>query len=428
MADVQHSGLTDPQLHEPKGVAAAASGTVYVATGAGSGSWTTPSSSISNEVIVQSASDFPTAVSDVITLASDTVYLLDGAIDVGNDRFVLAANTAIIGLTGSISSITTTTTGSVFTATGSFHFDRFKLTAASGTVFSCTGGGTEQAFIREFSVNSASSIGTFTNWSFLNWVRGFITTATTGLVVTGTCGTLVLQEYVMVAGYTTGLDISGGTFTTLAFLRCGFVNASATTHMKVAASSGNLSAGNEGRIQLCKFDTGATNIVQNLDKGDIRWQVLENIGLQDSVKNAQGYMHTSTTTTIGIGDGDAGNPKMVNGSTNWVDAASNQFTVSTGGRFTYIGTNAIDVLVSCNISGATASGTANIAHYIAKNGTAITASKTSREYTSTAIGSPAPCAALATLETNDYVELYVENETGTNDWDGEVLNFIVGKV
>ena len=37
MADVIHSNLTDPDLHEPKGVAAAAKGDVYVADGAGSG-------------------------------------------------------------------------------------------------------------------------------------------------------------------------------------------------------------------------------------------------------------------------------------------------------------------------------------------------------------------------------------------------------
>ena len=40
MANVNHSSLTDPYLHEPKGVAAAASGDVYVANGSGSGAWT----------------------------------------------------------------------------------------------------------------------------------------------------------------------------------------------------------------------------------------------------------------------------------------------------------------------------------------------------------------------------------------------------
>lgn len=39
MANVNHSTLTDPYLHEPKGVASASTGKVYVANGSGSGDW-----------------------------------------------------------------------------------------------------------------------------------------------------------------------------------------------------------------------------------------------------------------------------------------------------------------------------------------------------------------------------------------------------
>lgn len=40
MANVNHSSLTDPYIHEPKGAATAAAGRVYVANGSGSGAWT----------------------------------------------------------------------------------------------------------------------------------------------------------------------------------------------------------------------------------------------------------------------------------------------------------------------------------------------------------------------------------------------------
>ena len=40
---IQHAVISDPDIHEPKGVAAATAGQVYVADGAGSGAWT-PSS------------------------------------------------------------------------------------------------------------------------------------------------------------------------------------------------------------------------------------------------------------------------------------------------------------------------------------------------------------------------------------------------
>jgi len=36
---IQHSAIPDAQLHEPKGAASAVSGKVYVANGAGSGTW-----------------------------------------------------------------------------------------------------------------------------------------------------------------------------------------------------------------------------------------------------------------------------------------------------------------------------------------------------------------------------------------------------
>ena len=40
MANVQHSTLTDPNLHEPKGIAAASADQVYRSNGSGSGTWT----------------------------------------------------------------------------------------------------------------------------------------------------------------------------------------------------------------------------------------------------------------------------------------------------------------------------------------------------------------------------------------------------
>jgi len=39
MANVNHNTLTDPYIHEPKGASTAASGAIYIADGAGSGTW-----------------------------------------------------------------------------------------------------------------------------------------------------------------------------------------------------------------------------------------------------------------------------------------------------------------------------------------------------------------------------------------------------
>lgn len=42
MANVQHSSLTDPYLHEPKGISSAAADEAYISDGAGTGAWKTP--------------------------------------------------------------------------------------------------------------------------------------------------------------------------------------------------------------------------------------------------------------------------------------------------------------------------------------------------------------------------------------------------
>lgn len=50
MANVTHRSLTTDDLHEPKGVAAATSGQVYIANGAGSGTWTSLNNS--NKIVL----------------------------------------------------------------------------------------------------------------------------------------------------------------------------------------------------------------------------------------------------------------------------------------------------------------------------------------------------------------------------------------
>ena len=52
MANIQHAVLTDPQLHEPKGVSTAADGKVYRANGAGTGVWTFPSGHAFGELYI----------------------------------------------------------------------------------------------------------------------------------------------------------------------------------------------------------------------------------------------------------------------------------------------------------------------------------------------------------------------------------------
>lgn len=83
MADIQHKDITDPFLHEPKGVVGATLGAVYIANGSGSGSWsvlTTGSLDTADlESFIQGALDDDTIV--VKQLVEVTVVLPDISTD-----------------------------------------------------------------------------------------------------------------------------------------------------------------------------------------------------------------------------------------------------------------------------------------------------------------------------------------------------------
>ena len=425
---IEHVDIPDGERHEPKGISSAAVNTIYTADGVGSGEWELPSGLITTQVIVREAADFPTPVANVITLAANTNYVIDGAVSIGDDTFIMSSNSTITGHGAAFSSITTTTTGNVFTSATSFTLDNFALNASSATVFACTGGAYESAYLTKLTINTCSVIGAFTSWYSLFWDQGAVVLSASPLTMGGACNTFILDLVSFISGYTTAIDLDSATFSTCSFNRCGFSNASATNHIIIAANSANINAGQVGRFTGNTFNSSATNIVTNSSVGDLRWKYLNNFNLATTAKAAQAYMHTSNVTALDVGDGDAGNPKLINGSTNWVSYLADQFTITTGGRFTYTGVNSTEFTAMAHIIGTCVSSSQTIAFYIAKNGTIITASKTQREFSSTAIGSPSPTEVIVSLDTGDYVEVYIENLTGVIDFTSTILNVLIGEV
>lgn len=67
MANVQHSAITDPNIHEPKGVASAAAGKVYVSNGSGSGTWELPAGSAYGDMYIDSGATAQTLAASSAT-------------------------------------------------------------------------------------------------------------------------------------------------------------------------------------------------------------------------------------------------------------------------------------------------------------------------------------------------------------------------
>lgn len=73
MPDIEHSAISDPYIHEPKGVAAASAGEVYIADGAGSGEWRILDFTDIDVTVPSSASDTGTAGN--IAYDADYIYI-----------------------------------------------------------------------------------------------------------------------------------------------------------------------------------------------------------------------------------------------------------------------------------------------------------------------------------------------------------------
>lgn len=107
MANVQHSALTGSELHEPKGAATANNGEVYIANGAGSGTWT---ELFQYGNIYTQESDAST-LSTIGTTVKDLTFSTDGeanicVADSANNRITLTnAGKYHISFTGSVSTV-----------------------------------------------------------------------------------------------------------------------------------------------------------------------------------------------------------------------------------------------------------------------------------------------------------------------------------
>lgn len=126
MPNVQHSSLTDPNLHEPKGIAAASANQLYLSNGSGSGTWT-------------NANRFPgtgwgkytnTTYVGTTTLAVSTTEVL---LPFTTDDTVTQLPITLTGTTSSLMDLSTETLQ--FVATGDLHAvtTTFKIYSVSGS-------------------------------------------------------------------------------------------------------------------------------------------------------------------------------------------------------------------------------------------------------------------------------------------------------
>jgi hypothetical protein len=122
------------------------------------------------------------------------------------------------------------------------------------------------------------------------------------------------------------------------------------------------------------------------------------------------YMQGNATATV---IASTSTPVKVGGT--WTTDIASSFTATTGGRLTYTGTETQVVRIDCALTLSPVSGAnQHISAYIAKNGSVVTASRQQAHISNGADMNMSVCWQ-SSLATNDYIEVFVQNGTATNN-------------
>lgn len=408
-----HKDVEEANLHESKGVSSATVDKVFVTDGLGSGAFRLYKPT--NVVYVNSAGDFPSPSGGIITLASNTHYVIGAPFTIA-DRFALTANVSISSTETNGPLLDYTGTGAMFTGSGvNFTIQHAHLTCATGTLLNMTGGFTR---IDDTTVDATAKDGSMTDivglvvqrCSFLNSTQGF------EFLGTGVVGILSLSKmrYITVSATSEFVDLGTSVFSTLEIENIVLTAPAGAVALKGLAASANMLAGKIGLIASCEFDPLMT-VLSGLAANDIRYEFVTNSGIDDSTKAADTFITATQLVTIA----SIGVFVVINGGS-WSSDIANRFTTTTAGRLTYVSEVDATFLISGTATlDKTTGGSDVLEMRIALNGTTLAKSGT---FTQSADPTTVMSQALITLTKDDFLELFVANNTSTGNIDVNVAN------
>lgn len=363
-------------------------------------------------IVVDELSDLPSPVGGVITLQATTEYRFVNDVNIGVNRFVMSQDTVISASSDQIITLTYTGTGTMFTSSNvAFRVQDIAITCATGQLIdvSCSANLARVQFV-DCTISECDIIGTCEGVQLLNFEKvSFDDIKTNGLLFSG---------YNTVINFITSTaNINGGTLVDLSTSTTFAVSvgtslistAAGTTIFSGLTDSQNIVAGGLGVVFNVRA-SGAGTALSGITPNDNLWQFALNSTVPDTRENGMVSMgNNATPTTITV----ATTPVLIAGT--FVVELENKFEATTGGRVTYKGPKDIVLPISATLTGAPVSGTnLSITYHLYKNGAAVPRATQSNIISS---GSPKNTSLIweLTLSTDDYLELYVSNDTNTND-------------
>jgi hypothetical protein len=375
-------------------------------------------------LIVKELEDLPAPEAGVITTQDGKITQFNGDVHIGSNRIVAGANSIICGENRLVDKITSTTTDHLITATtGNLIIRDIRLECSSGDVISFDGAAQEHSLqLTDTTIVDCDSLGTITDADIVQMSSvAVLNTITDGLTFAGTHIELDISSSVFRDFTGTMLDLGTAVFNVVIIEGNQFDVSTGQTGVDGAASSANISIGNEGILTNNAF-TNTGTYVSTIDECDIRWRFRGNSGVSDTAVGASLYVAVGdeATTVIAV----INTPVVLAGT--FTQAFACKFTVSASGLVTYIGDADIIVTFSakylCNPSN---SNNIRFSGYVQKNGAGTI--PISRDFMIADSVSPVKMVQFGetALSTNETVQLVIENNTGTQNAVTNAITFIV---
>ena len=374
---------------------------------------------------INSKSDFPTPVSGVITLANNATYFITKTIDLTGDRLVAGQNTTIIG--GSSENCILISTGlSASTAllSSAWSIPMRNITITHGTALNLDATGNSNQAIDWFGVNftNCATVGLVKNYSnFIMTDCALLSSA--NMTFDGTIGTIGFDQclFTGIAGQTT-LNFPS-TLTVSRRIRViysSFVAFGGATAIFVDPAV-TFTSGAESYILITvNFSGGATYT------GGLTFD--SNFAL---FQNCKGITNTASIGLMFFSNNATQNPITTQGIFEKIEgtttaSATNQKFSHTNNRLTYSGGITKEFVITASVSAnSVITNNVNITVRIAKNGTTIADSESQATTSASGRNENFFCQTIVSLATNDFIEVFIANNTNANNLLATELNLIV---
>ena len=377
---------------------------------------------------VNSASDFPAAVSGVITLAANHTYFITDAVDLGGDRLVGSQNTTIIGGSSENCKITSTGLGTgvaLFTTewtTPIRHITFYDV----DTCLDISGATNAPVALDWTGVNFSGipNIGTIDTCD--NWIysKGAFLSAK-GLVFDGSVGTIGIDNSIFVGSGSAGslIEIAPTCTVTRRFrtIYSSVVAFGSTTGFDVDASA---TVPVEGFILDTVNFSGGSTYLPDVDNTSNKARFENCKGVTNTAVNGQMYMQgNATATTV-----SATNTFYKVAGTTSASSDNAKFTHTTG-RLTCDATVPRKFLLTAHLS-FTAGNNQDIefGFYDSTLSAVRTPSRTVTTTDGAGAAQNVGFSCVTTLEDTDYIEIHCANNTSTTNVTVTNLNVLITEV